>query len=299
MPHPSYICAASVVARVDPEAPVLIAGPTASGKSALALAIAQAQGGVIVNADASQVYDCWRVISARPSEAEEILVPHMLYGHVPAGAPYSVGHWLREVEAVLAQGHRPIIVGGTGLYFMALTQGLADVPAIPDAVRKAAHALSSDQMIAALDANTAQRIDLNNPMRVQRAWQVLTSTGRGLAEWQDNTPPPILALNRCTAIAVDADKDWLNARIIRRFDQMLDQGALTEVEAVRPGYDPDLPAQRAIGVPELIGYLEGATTLENARENAIISTRQYAKRQRTWLRKNTADWLKYAPAAES
>jgi tRNA dimethylallyltransferase len=299
MPHRTLMSANAIVARVDPLAPVLIAGPTASGKSALALAIAEQQGGVIVNADASQVYDCWRVISARPSEKEEMLAPHTLYGHVAADVLYSVGHWLREVSLVLAQADRPIIVGGTGLYFMALTQGLADVPAIPDAVRKAARCMSLDQMIATLDPETRQRIDLNNPMRVQRAWQVLTSTGRGLADWQDSTPPPLLPLNSCTAIAVDADKEWLNARIIRRFDQMLDQGALTEVEAVRPSYDPDLPAHRAIGVPELMGYLEGTTTLETARDNAIISTRQYAKRQHTWLRKNTGDWLKYTPQADS
>lgn len=285
----------AVLACVAPAAPVLIAGPTASGKSALALAIAQDQGGVIVNADASQVYDCWRVISARPSAGEESRAPHLLYGHVAATAPYSVGHWLRELTEILAQDIRPIIVGGTGLYFAALTQGLADIPPIPPAVRKAANALSSDDLRAALDPETAARIDLDNPMRVQRAWEVLTATGRGLAKWQDSTPPPVLPLSTCTAIAVDAEKDWLNARIIRRFDQMLDQGALAEVEAIRPVYDPELPAHRAIGVPELMRYLDGETTLDAAREDAIIATRRYAKRQRTWMRKNTADWIGYRP----
>lgn len=280
---------------VDPNTPVLIAGPTASGKSALALAIAQAQGGVIVNADASQVYDCWRVISARPSIQEIAQAPHMLYGHVDARSSYSVGHWLREVSQILAQQQRPIIVGGTGLYFNALTVGLADIPPVSHAVRSNANATPLDDMVAALDAETASRIDLNNPRRVQRAWEVLMATGRGLADWQDTTPPPVLELSQCHAIAVHADKDWLYARIVRRFDQMLEQGALDEVAAVLETYDPTLPAHQAIGVPELICYLKGKLTLDVARMDAIIATRQYAKRQRTWLRKNTYNWLKYSP----
>ena len=280
---------------VDPNTPVLIAGPTASGKSALALAIAQAQGGVIVNADASQVYDCWRVISARPSIQEIAQAPHMLYGHVDARSSYSVGHWLREVSQILAQQQRPIIVGGTGLYFNALTVGLADIPPVSHAVRSNANATPLDDMVAALDAETASRIDLNNPRRVQRAWEVLMATGRGLADWQDTTPPPVLELSQCHAIAVHADKDWLHARIVRRFDQMLEQGALDEVAAVLETYDPTLPAHQAIGVPELICYLKGKLTLDVARMDAIIATRQYAKRQRTWLRKNTYNWLKYSP----
>lgn len=280
---------------VDPNTPVLIAGPTASGKSALALAIAQAQGGVIVNADASQVYDCWRVISARPSIQEIAQAPHMLYGHVDARSSYSVGHWLREVSQILAQQQRPIIVGGTGLYFNALTVGLADIPPVSHAVRSNANATPLDDMVAALDAETASRIDLNNPRRVQRAWEVLMATGRGLADWQDTTPPPVLELSQCHAIAVHADKDWLHARIVRRFDQMLEQGALDEVAAVLETYDPTLPAHQAIGVPELVCYLKGKLTLDVARMDAIIATRQYAKRQRTWLRKNTYNWLKYSP----
>lgn len=280
---------------VDPNTPVLIAGPTASGKSALALAIAQAQGGVIVNADASQVYDCWRVISARPSIQEIAQAPHLLYGHVDARSSYSVGHWLREVSQILAQQQRPIIVGGTGLYFNALTVGLADIPPVSHAVRSNANATPLDDMVAALDAETASRIDLNNPRRVQRAWEVLMATGRGLADWQDTTPPPVLELSQCHAIAVHADKDWLHARIVRRFDQMLEQGALDEVAAVLETYDPTLPAHQAIGVPELVCYLKGKLTLDVARMDAIIATRQYAKRQRTWLRKNTYNWLKYSP----
>lgn len=285
----------AALAAVPADRPVLIAGPTASGKSALALALAEAQGGVIVNADASQVYDCWRVISARPSEAEETRAQHLLYGHVDAQAPYSVGHWLREVQGILAQRKRPIIVGGTGLYFAALTRGLADIPAIPAPIREARRDLSLDEMISALDPETRSRIDLQNPMRVQRAWDVLAATGRGMADWQDDTPPPDLPLEACTAIAIDADKDWLNARIVQRFDQMMRDGALDEVKAVHPGFDPALPAHRAIGVPELIRYLDGELTLDAARQDAIVATRQYAKRQRTWLRRNTADWVSYVP----
>jgi tRNA dimethylallyltransferase len=287
---------AAVITSVNPALPVLIAGPTASGKSALALALAETQGGVIVNADASQVYDCWRVISARPSIEEEARAQHMLYGHISAHQAYSVGHWLREVGDILRQGFRPIIVGGTGLYFGALTQGLAEIPTTPDAVRAAANEMGLEDLIAQLDPLTSARLDLHNPMRVKRAWEVLTATGRGLADWQENTPPPLLPLSACTAIAVDAEKDWLNSRIIRRFDQMLDQGALDEVAAVRPTYDSTLPAHRAIGVPELMAYLDGRTDLETARESAIIATRRYAKRQRTWLRKNTQNWLHYRPA---
>ena len=296
MPQTSLTSIDAVITSVDPALPVLIAGPTASGKSALALALAETQGGVIVNADASQVYACWRVISARPSVAEEKRAKHLLYGHISADQTYSVGHWLREVGDILQQGIRPIIVGGTGLYFGALTQGLAEIPATPADVRAAGDVLTREEMITQLDPLTSARLDLNNPMRVQRAWEVLTATGRGLAQWQDDTPPPLLPLSACTAIAVDADKDWLNDRIIRRFDQMLEQGALDEVAAVRPHYDPSLPAHRAIGVPELMAYLDGRVTLDQARQDAIIATRQYAKRQRTWLRKNAKMWRKYGPS---
>lgn len=284
--------------QIRPDRPVLIAGPTASGKSALALGIAEAQGGVIVNADASQVYDCWRVISARPSVEEEQRAPHLLYGHVGPRDPYSVGHWLREVTPLLRSGPRPIIVGGTGLYFAALTNGLADIPAIPDDVHAQANALDQGAMIDALDPETAGRIDLANPMRVERAWKVLKATGKGLAAWQDDTPAPVLPLDKCHAIAVTADKGWLNARISRRFDQMLDQGALDEVAAIASDYDPDLPAHRAIGVPELMAHLRGDISLDAARDAAIIATRQYAKRQRTWMRRNTSGWLQFTPSAD-
>ena len=165
-----------------PERPVLIAGPTASGKSALALAIAEAAGGVIVNADASQVYNCFRIISARPSPEEEARVPHALYGHLPEDAPYSTGHWLREVAALMQGDQRLIITGGTGLYFSALTQGLAEIPATPPEVRAAGDEMPLEALLAELDPETAVGLDQRNRARVQRAWEVWTATGRGLAD---------------------------------------------------------------------------------------------------------------------
>ena len=270
--------------------PVLIAGPTASGKSALALDIADRFGGVIVNADASQVYHCWRVITARPSEEEENRAPHRLYGHVSARAAYSVGHWLREVAPLLSGSERPIIVGGTGLYFTALTQGLADIPKTPEHIRECANAMTLAEMLRDLDERTLARIDINNRARVQRAWEVQFATGRSLSNWQDTTGAPLLTLSNALPVVVDAPKDWLTPRIAQRFDQMIAAGALDEVAAARADYDPALPAHRAIGVPELMAHIAGQTTLDEAREAAIIATRQFAKRQRTWFRARMRDW---------
>ncbi|WP_299150018.1 tRNA (adenosine(37)-N6)-dimethylallyltransferase MiaA [uncultured Tateyamaria sp.] len=278
-----------LIARLDPVLPVLIAGPTASGKSALALAIAEAQGGVVVNADASQVYDCWRVITARPSPEEEGRAPHRLYGHVAYDTPYSTGHWLREVAPLLA-GPRPIIVGGTGLYFAALTEGLAEIPETPPAVRASGDAMEAGDMLAALDPDTVARIDTANRARVQRAWEVQTTTGRGLAAWQDDTAPPLLAKGGYTGIVLDSPKAWLTPRIETRFDQMLREGGLEEARTMRARYDPTLPACRAIGVREAMGVLEGTMTHAQAVESATIATRRYAKRQRTWFRARMADW---------
>ena len=292
---PGSLSFADVLRDLSPETPVLIAGPTASGKSALALQIARTQGGVVVNADASQVYDCWRVITARPSPQEEASAPHALYGHVGATQTYSTGHWLREVVPLLTSGQRPIITGGTGLYFSALTKGLADIPATPPEVRLQADGLALDTLLAALDPLTVARIDVQNRVRVQRAWEVQHATGRGLATWQDNTGPPALALADCHPVVFDVDKDWLNARIAKRFDLMLEGGALEEVQAQLAQYDPSLPAHRAIGVPELVGYLQGTLTLDAARQAAIIATRRFAKRQRTWMRNKMSKWHAVRP----
>jgi len=282
------------VAAIDPDRPVLIAGPTASGKSALALDIARAQGGVIVNADAIQVYANWRILSARPSAEEEAEAPHRLYGHVTPDQDYSAGQWLREVAPLLEAGPRPVIVGGTGLYFAALTEGLADIPATPPEIRTEAERLLRETglraLLDALDADTRARIDAMNPRRVQRAWEVQAATGRGLAAWQEATPPPLLPLAHATPIHVEAPKDWLTPRIARRFDAMLDAGALDEARANLPGWDAARPAAQAIGAAELIAHLRGEMTLDAAREAAITATRQYAKRQRTWFRARMQGW---------
>jgi tRNA dimethylallyltransferase len=273
--------------------PVLIAGATASGKSALALQIAEAAGGVIVNADALQVYEGWRILTARPSAEEEARVPHALYGHVPFEAEYSVGDWLRAVAPLLQGSLRPIIVGGTGLYFRALTEGLAEIPPIADEVRAEAGIMSPEEMLGHLrqdDPATTARIDTQNPARLRRAWEVLRGTGRGLSDWQAETGAPLLSLDRVYPIVLDAERDWLKARIERRFDAMLEAGALEEARANLPRWDRAGGARKAIGAPELIAHLRGEITLADAREAAIIASRQYAKRQRTWFRARMQAW---------
>ena len=283
---------------IPPDRPVLIAGPTASGKSALAETIVAAGGGVIVNADALQVYGCWRLLTARPSAVTEAALPHRLYGHVGREAPYSAGHWLREVRAVLAEGARPVIVGGTGLYFTALTEGLAEVPPTPPGVRSEADSRLRDAglaaMVAELDPATAARIDLRNPARVQRAWEVLRATGRGLADWQAETGPPLLPLDRVAALVLEPDRDWLAGRIDRRFDAMMEAGALDEVRAAMPAWQTGAPWTRAIGAPELAAHLRGEGSLAEAVAAARIASRQYAKRQRTWFRSRMAAWRRIA-----
>jgi tRNA dimethylallyltransferase len=281
--------------QISPEQPVLIAGPTASGKSALALAIAGDQGGVIINADALQVFDNWRILTARPSRDEEAAAVHKLYGHVPGNVAYSVGEWLRDVREVMKTAPRPIIVGGTGLYFSALTEGLVDIPATPAAIRdEALHLIKQgnlQQMLDQLDEQTRARIDTRNPMRVQRAWEVLANTGRGLADWQDQTPPPDLPLGSCFPIVLNASKDWLSPRITRRFDSMISLGALEEARANLDNWSPSAPSAKAIGAPELIAHLRGELSLEDAIEAAKIATRQYAKRQRTWFKARMKNWV--------
>ncbi|MFQ6547892.1 tRNA (adenosine(37)-N6)-dimethylallyltransferase MiaA [Aestuariibius sp. 2305UL40-4] len=274
---------------IPPEKPVLIAGPTASGKSDLALRIAELQGGTIVNADALQVYDGWRILTARPSPEDEARAPHALYGHVPHDQPYSAGQWLRDVTPHLT-ATRPIIVGGTGLNFAALTEGLAEIPETPPKIRAEGDERTLQTLLEELDPKTKSRIDTLNRARVQRAWEVLRATGRPLADWQDDTPPPLLPLDRTTPILLDADRDWLAHRIARRFDLMLDAGALDEARAMAPTWKPKHPSSKAIGAAELIAHLHGDLSLDAAKEAAIIQTRQYAKRQRTWFRARMRGW---------
>ena len=280
------------IEAISREAPVLIAGPTASGKSALAMELAARDGRVVVNADALQVYGNWRVLTARPSAEEESALPHALYGHITRDRAYSVGDWLRDLAPLLT---RPIvIVGGTGLYFQALTQGLAEIPATPPQVRAEADmrrkAQGFEAMLAELDPETAARIDRHNPMRVQRAWEVLRATGRGLASWQAATGAPPVPLDQAEALVLVPDVPWLDARIARRFRVMLDAGALEEARAELPLWDPALPSAKAIGAADLIAHLRGETTLGQAEASAILASRQYAKRQRTWFRSHRAGW---------
>ena len=276
--------------------PVLLAGPTASGKSALAVALADAQGRVVVNADALQVYDMWQVLTARPDAADCARAPHLLYGCVGAGQDWSVGHWLRAIRDVLATHTNPVIVGGTGLYFRALTEGLAEIPPTPVAVRSEADArLARDgvaALLGALDPGTRTRIDTRNPARVQRAWEVQRATGRGLAAWQDDTPPPLLPLDRSAPYLLLPAPDQSAARIATRFGSMIAQGALDEVRAVLPVWDARAPWARAIGAPELVAHLQGHMSLPDAIDAATLATRQYAKRQRTWFRARMAGWAR-------
>lgn len=287
---------------------ILIAGPTASGKSALAVEVARRVGGVVVNADSQQVYAEWRILSARPSEAEMAGVPHRLYGHVPLAAPYSTGHWLRDAASEIAAAHAAgavrVIVGGTGLYFRALTEGLADIPATPPEVRAALDARLAAEGGAALAADltardpaTAAQTDLANPRRVQRALEVLEATGEGLAAWQVRTAPPLLPLAEVRAVALIPDRDRLYARCEARFDAMMADGALDEVARVMAlGLPTGAPGLAAVGAPELMAHLKGEMALAEAVTRAKAETRRYAKRQLTWIRNQMTDWPRIWPA---
>ena len=281
---------------------VFIAGPTASGKSALAFELAQRIDGVIVNADSMQVYRDLRVITARPAREEEARVSHRLYGFVDAAENYSVGRWCRDAEEALSsaagEGHVPIFVGGTGLYFKALTTGLAAVPPIPADIRaevrsrlqrEGAPALHAE--LSKLDAATAQRVTINDRSRISRALEVVLSTGRSLSDWHRDGLPPILDSRRTAKIFLVCDRKELVRRIEARFAAMLKDGALDEVRrfAARK-LDASLPAMKAHGVPWLIRHLNGDISLEEAEAGAVMDTRRYAKRQHTWFRNQMKDW---------
>jgi len=237
------------------------------------------------------------LLTARPSIGEEAAAPHRLYGHVPLGEPYSVGRWLGEV-APLLELPSPIIVGGTGLYFRALTEGLAAIPPVPAAVRAAGEAALARiglaafaAALAARDPDTAAILDFANPRRVVRAWEVLEATGVGLAAWKARTPAPLLPLTRCVAVALVPDRTWLYARCDARFDAMLVEGALDEVRAVMAlGLSPEAPGLKAVGASELMAHLSGEVTLTEAAEQAKTETRRYAKRQLTWIRNQMKAW---------
>ncbi|KAA9008725.1 tRNA (adenosine(37)-N6)-dimethylallyltransferase MiaA [Histidinibacterium aquaticum] len=275
---------------IPEDRPVLIAGPTASGKSGLALRIAETGGRVIVNADALQVFDGWRILTARPDAGDMERAPHALYGHVPHDASYSAGDWLREAARYLDGAERPIFVGGTGLYFSALTEGLAEIPATPPEVRAEGDSLPLETMVAELDDETRAKLDLRNRARVQRAWEVARATGRSISAWQADTPPPLLPIDAAAPLVLRPEVEWLDARIAGRFEQMLEDGVLDEARAMRPRWSPGHQSAKAIGAAELIAHVEGRMTLEEARQAVLVATRQYAKRQRTWFRNRMKNW---------
>lgn len=279
---------------------VLIAGPTASGKSALALERAQAVGGLIVNTDALQVYDGLRLITARPGEAETALVQHELYGVVSPDVRFSTGDWARAAARVIAEsGDRPLIfAGGTGLYLAALTDGFADVPEVPAVAVAWAEAEvagldreARGRLIAERDPVLAARLKAPDPQRVIRALAVLKATGRSLASFQDETQRGLLDGYAIERIVLNPDREVLRQRIATRFVVMLERGAIEEVRGLLAmGLDASLPIHKAIGVREIGEYLGGSIDRETMIERAVIATRQYAKRQRTWFRSRMADW---------
>ena len=286
--------AEELILSLNEARPILIAGATASGKSALAIKIAKKLGGVIINADAMQVYEGWKILTARPTKQDQRNVSHLLYGHVDNKEAYSVGDWLRQVTPLLDGNHRPIIVGGTGLYFRALTEGLANIPKIPEEYKKKSSELIQNgkmlDMVADFDEATRSKIDLQNPVRVARAWEVLQATDKSIVSWQADTPPPILNINKCDAILMHSSTHWLNERIKIRFEAMLDNGVLEEITENSQSWDPQLQSSQAIGATQLIEYNLGRISIEKATELAIIASRQYAKRQRTWFRKRMENW---------
>jgi tRNA dimethylallyltransferase len=286
---------------------VLIAGPTASGKSALALALAERHGGIVVNADSMQVYRDLRIITARPTPADEARAPHRLYGHVDAAATYSVGHWITDVARVLAaaaeSGRLPIVVGGTGLYFKALTHGLAAVPPIPAQVRTAVQARLAAEGPAALHAELVRRdpaaagLKPGDGVRIVRALEVIEATGRPLSAWHRDGMAALIDPARAVAVFLAPERDELKQRIGARFDAMMAAGALDEVRALDArGLDPRQPALKAHGVPWLRRALAGEMPLVDAVQAAKRDTWRYTKRQFTWFRHQLPDWPWAAPA---
>jgi tRNA dimethylallyltransferase len=270
---------------------LLIAGPTCSGKSALALALAERLGGVVINADAMQVYRDLRVLTARPTPAEEARVPHALYGVRPAAAPGSVAWWRAAALAAMQGARLPILCGGSGLYLAALTAGLSPIPDPGEAARTEARAMLAEAgapalhaRLMALDPASAARIRPSDGQRLARAMEIWLATGRSLTAWQSAPPGPPPPW-RFRAIHLDPPRDTLRRAIAERFDAMLESGALAEVEALlAQRLSPALPAMRAHGVPELAAVLRGESTLETAAERACLATGQYTKRQATWFR---------------
>jgi tRNA dimethylallyltransferase len=288
---------------------LLIAGPTASGKSALALELAERAGGVVINTDSMQVYRDLRIITARPTPQEEARVPHRLYGHVDAAVNCSAGSWVNDAAAALtearAQNRLPIFVGGSGLYFKALTRGLSAVPPIAAAIRDSVRARLEQNGVEALHAElarrdpaSAERLKPRDRTRIARALEVVEATGRSLTDWHRDGLPPLLPQGAFRALFLAPERDALYARIDARFGAMLEAGALEEVAALAARrLDPLLPAMKAHGVPALIRHLAGEITREEAAEIGRADTRHYAKRQFTWFRHQLPEFEWVAPEA--
>jgi tRNA dimethylallyltransferase len=286
---------------------ILVAGPTASGKSALALALAEKLGGTIINADSMQVYRDLRIITARPTPEEEALVPHRLYGHVDAAENFSVGRWCSEVADVLAatqcESRAAVVVGGTGLYFKALTQGLAAVPPIPAQIRNQVRGRLASDGVEALHAEltrrdpaAAARLMPGDRARVTRALEVILATGRSLLLWHEANMPARVDAALAAKVFLMPDRDELLRRIDARFDGMMAAGALDEVRALAErNLDANLPAMKAHGVPWLIRHLNGEIAIGEAIEGGKRDTRRYTKRQATWFRNQLPDFAWAAP----
>ena len=276
------------------EKPILLVGPTASGKSKIAMSLAIKLGRHIVNADSLQVYSNWRILTARPTIEDEEIIPHHLYGHKAPDEEYSVGHWLRDLSNILTTNKKLIIVGGTGLYFSALTGGLANIPKISDETKiiskKRFLKYGIQDLLKDLDKETLESIDINNQMRVIRAWEVLKETGKSLNKWQSKTGSPILPLTKCQPLVINPDKNDLDKKIKMRFEEMVKMGALDEARKNLDMWNQDIIASKAIGASELISYLKNEISLDEAITNASIATRQYAKRQRTWIKARMKQW---------
>ena len=291
-----------------PETVALIAGPTASGKSALALRLAELTGGTVINADASQVYRDLRIVSARPSAEEEARAPHRLFGHIDGAEPCSAADWAAQARAEIAAAHArqslPILVGGTGMYVRTLLDGIAPVPEIDPAIRASVRALpvaEAREQLLTHDPEAAARLDANDTTRIARALEVVRATGRPLKTWQADRVGGIGQSVRLVPLLLLPPRDWLYARCDRRFEIMLETGGLDEVAAlVARDLDPALPVMRAIGVPEMAGLLRGALSRDAATERGQTATRNYAKRQFTWFRNQPpADWPRATEALDN
>ena len=287
---------------------ILITGPTASGKSALAVELARAHGGVVINADSMQVYGTLRVLTARPSETDMEGIPHHLYGHVPAAQAYSTGVWLREaaslVERLREEGRMPVFVGGTGLYFKALTGGLSDMPGIPLEIRsrlrerlltEGAEALHRE--LADRDGAVAETLNPQDGQRIVRALEVIEATGQSIAAFQGRTGPVVIDPDRARKIVVLPDRALLHERINSRFEKMLAMGAADEVRALLAlELPPEMPVMKAIGVSQIAAMLKGEMTRKDVLETGAAATRQYAKRQMTWFRNQMDEsWERISP----